>query len=77
MSKQDKPIGKIAPYTHPAAGWDALRYVAQGMLRERVPPAGIGALLAQNQPDGFDCPDRYSTRLNSSHAELSRMPSCA
>ena len=56
MSKQDKPIGKIAPYTHAAAGWDALRYVAQGMLRERVPPAGIGALLAQNQPDGFDCP---------------------
>ncbi|WP_245714425.1 FdhF/YdeP family oxidoreductase [Janthinobacterium psychrotolerans] len=30
--------------------------MAQGMLRERVPPAGIGALLAQNQPDGFDCP---------------------
>ena len=56
MSKQDQAIGKIAPYTHAAAGWDALRYVAQGMLRERVPPAGIGALLAQNQPDGFDCP---------------------
>ena len=71
MSKQSKPSGKIAPYTHAAAGWDALRYVAQGMLRERVPPAGYGALLAQNQPDGFDCPGcAWPDRAHSSTFEF-------
>ena len=71
MSSQTKPGGKIAPYTHAAAGWDALRHVAQGMLRERVPPAGYGALLKQNQPDGFDCPGcAWPDRAHSSTFEF-------
>jgi len=54
--KPDTPAGKISPYTHPAAGWDALRYVALNLVRERVSPGKYGTLLKQNQHDGFDCP---------------------
>ena len=46
----------ITPYTRPAAGWDALKHVAISLHHERVAPANLKALLAQNQPDGFDCP---------------------
>jgi anaerobic selenocysteine-containing dehydrogenase len=46
----------ITPYTKPAAGWDALKHVAISLRQERVAPANLKALLAQNQPDGFDCP---------------------
>src|ERR1700761_9218625 len=34
---------RIEPYTHPAAGWGALKYVAINLLKE-------------NPADGFDCP---------------------
>ena len=46
----------IQPYDHPAAGWGALKQVAVTLLRERVDPAKLKMLLAQNQPEGFDCP---------------------
>ena len=39
-----------------AAGWGALKNVAIALIRERVPAKGAMTLLAQNQPDGFDCP---------------------
>ncbi|MCS0633560.1 FdhF/YdeP family oxidoreductase [Telluria mixta] len=48
--------GRIAPYHNPAGGWGALKYVALNLVRERVGRNSIGTLLAQNQPDGFDCP---------------------
>jgi molybdopterin-dependent oxidoreductase alpha subunit len=48
--------GRIAPYPNPAGGWGALKYVALNLVRERVGRNSIGTLLAQNQPDGFDCP---------------------
>ncbi len=48
--------GHIAPYPHAAAGWGALKYVALNLLKEKVEPGKLKALLAQNQPDGFDCP---------------------
>ncbi len=48
--------GRIAPYSNPAGGWGALKYVALNLVRERVGRNSIGTLLAQNQPDGFDCP---------------------
>ena len=47
---------KIEQYNHPAGGWGALKYVALHLLKERVPGGGVRTLLAQNQPDGFDCP---------------------
>ena len=47
---------KIEEYKHPAAGWGALKHVAVHLLKERVPGKGARTLLAQNQPDGFDCP---------------------
>ena len=54
MKDQDAP--HITPYTKPAAGWDALKHVAISLRQERVAPENLKALLAQNQPDGFDCP---------------------
>jgi molybdopterin-dependent oxidoreductase alpha subunit len=54
MKDQDAP--HITPYTKPAAGWDALKHVAISLRQERVAPGNLKALLAQNQPDGFDCP---------------------
>ena len=48
--------GRIAPYHNAAGGWGALKYVALNLVRERVGRNSIGTLLAQNQPDGFDCP---------------------
>jgi molybdopterin-dependent oxidoreductase alpha subunit len=51
-----KPAGHIEPYTHPAAGWGALKQVAINLVRERVAGGNYKTLLKQNQPDGFDCP---------------------
>jgi molybdopterin-dependent oxidoreductase alpha subunit len=51
-----KPEGHITPYTHPAAGWGALKQVAINLVRERVAGGNYKTLLKQNQPDGFDCP---------------------
>jgi molybdopterin-dependent oxidoreductase alpha subunit len=55
MSKQ-KPLARIEPYRHPAAGWGALKYVAVNLFKEKVAGGNYRALLKQNQPDGFDCP---------------------
>ncbi|MQA39163.1 FdhF/YdeP family oxidoreductase [Rugamonas aquatica] len=54
--KPPAPAGKIEPYTHPAAGWGALKYVALNLFKERVSGVNYKSLFAQNQPDGFDCP---------------------
>ncbi|MCY0386133.1 FdhF/YdeP family oxidoreductase [Robbsia sp. Bb-Pol-6] len=54
--KKAQPEGRIAPYTHPAAGWGALKYVALHLVREKVAGNNYRTLLRQNQPDGFDCP---------------------
>ncbi|MFM0153233.1 MULTISPECIES: FdhF/YdeP family oxidoreductase [Paraburkholderia] len=51
-----KPEARIEPYTHPAAGWGALKYVALNLLKEKVTGGDYRMLLKQNQPDGFDCP---------------------
>ena len=51
-----KPEARIQPYTHPAAGWGALKYVAINLVKEKVAAGNYRTLLAQNQPDGFDCP---------------------
>jgi molybdopterin-dependent oxidoreductase alpha subunit len=51
-----KPEARIEPYTHPAAGWGALKYVALNLLKEKVAGGNYKTLLAQNQPNGFDCP---------------------
>ena len=55
-TKHTEAAGRIEPYTHPAAGWGALKYVALNLWRERVAAGKYGTLFAQNQPDGFDCP---------------------
>lgn len=46
----------IKPYHHPAAGWGALKQVAAQLALQKIPVKGVMTLLAQNQPDGFDCP---------------------
>lgn len=51
-----KPEARIEPYTHPAAGWGALKYVALNLLKEKVTGGDYRMLFKQNQPDGFDCP---------------------
>ncbi|HJU98933.1 MAG TPA: FdhF/YdeP family oxidoreductase, partial [Burkholderiaceae bacterium] len=48
--------GRIEPYAHAAAGWGALKQVAINLVREKVSGGNYRSLLAQNQPDGFDCP---------------------
>ncbi|MFL6705659.1 MAG: CbbBc protein, partial [Paraburkholderia graminis] len=47
---------RIEPYTHPAAGWGALKYVAINLIKEKVTGGNYRTLLKQNQPNGFDCP---------------------
>ncbi len=49
----DKLIEGVKGYTGAAGGWGALRAVA---LAVRNQMADARALLAVNQPDGFDCP---------------------
>src|ERR1700710_2616719 len=51
-----KPEPRIEPYTHPAAGWGALKYVSLNLLKEKVSGGNYRTLFGQNQPDGFDCP---------------------
>ena len=51
-----KTTGHIAPYTHAAAGWGALKYVVINLIKERVSGGKYRTLFAQNQADGFDCP---------------------
>jgi len=47
---------KIEKYDNPAGGWGALKYVAINIFKEKVIGKSVRMLLAQNQPDGFDCP---------------------
>ncbi|WP_323121121.1 FdhF/YdeP family oxidoreductase [Burkholderia alba] len=54
--KKKASAARIEPYTHPAAGWGALKYVAINLIKEKVSGGNYRALLRQNQPDGFDCP---------------------
>ncbi|WP_423195649.1 MULTISPECIES: FdhF/YdeP family oxidoreductase [unclassified Cupriavidus] len=56
MSKPNPEEGYVAPYTHPAAGWGALKYVAINLVKEKVAGGKYVTLFRQNQPDGFDCP---------------------
>jgi molybdopterin-dependent oxidoreductase alpha subunit len=51
-----KSEGRVAPYTHAAAGWGALKYVAINLFKEKVSGTNYKTLFAQNQADGFDCP---------------------
>ncbi|HEY8886991.1 MAG TPA: FdhF/YdeP family oxidoreductase [Gallionella sp.] len=55
MSKP-KSEGRIEPYTHAAAGWGALKYVAINLFKEKVSAGNYRTLFEQNQPNGFDCP---------------------
>jgi molybdopterin-dependent oxidoreductase alpha subunit len=48
--------GQVKPYTHAAAGWGALKFVALNLLKERVQGSNYKMLFGQNQPGGFDCP---------------------
>ncbi|RJF91912.1 FdhF/YdeP family oxidoreductase [Noviherbaspirillum saxi] len=48
--------GHVAPYTRPAAGWGALKYVAINLIKEKVAAGKCKLLFKQNQADGFDCP---------------------
>jgi molybdopterin-dependent oxidoreductase alpha subunit len=54
IMKKTEP--RIEPYTHPAAGWGALKYVALNLLKEKVAGGNYRTLFGQNQPHGFDCP---------------------
>ncbi|WP_011300213.1 FdhF/YdeP family oxidoreductase [Cupriavidus necator] len=56
MSSPKPEKGHIAPYTHPAAGWGALKYVAINLVKEQVAGGKYKMLFKQNQADGFDCP---------------------
>ncbi len=56
VSHPSKPAASEPPRKSAAAGWGALKNVAIALIRERVPGKGALTLLAQNQPDGFDCP---------------------
>ena len=67
----NKPQGHIAPYTHAAAGWGALKQVALNLVREKVNGGNFKTLLKQNQPDGFDCPGcAWPDRENASTFEF-------
>lgn len=54
MSRK-RPEG-IRDYDSPAGGWGALQAVAVALKREQIAVLGTRTLLANNQPDGFDCP---------------------
>ena len=52
--------------------------VLTGMLSNDGGQGGLGGIMAKFQQAGLgDAVDRKSTRLNSSHLDLSRMPSSA
>ena len=52
----DKDLTGVKPYAGPAAGWGALKAVAQAIRSQMGASANARALLEMNQPDGFDCP---------------------
>jgi len=52
----DKTPDGISPYSGPAAGWGALKAVANAIRTQMGASSGTRALLQMNQPDGFDCP---------------------
>ncbi|AOK07789.1 FdhF/YdeP family oxidoreductase [Burkholderia sp. AU28942] len=54
--KKKSAAARIEPYTHPAAGWGALKAVTINLIKEKVAGGNYRTLLRQNQPDGFDCP---------------------
>jgi molybdopterin-dependent oxidoreductase alpha subunit len=54
--KKKTATARIEPYTHPAAGWGALKAVTINLIKEKVAGGNYRTLLRQNQPDGFDCP---------------------
>ncbi len=63
--------GSVAPYTHAAAGWGAIKQVTISLVRERVPPGSLRTLFKQNQPHGFDCPGcAWLDRLHTSTFEF-------
>ena len=55
MTRSSKAKG-IKPYRPPAGGWGALKAVAGALADQETVADGGKALLAANQPDGFDCP---------------------
>jgi molybdopterin-dependent oxidoreductase alpha subunit len=44
------------PNDAPAGGWGALQATAKALREQSIVMRGSKALLAMNQPDGFDCP---------------------
>jgi molybdopterin-dependent oxidoreductase alpha subunit len=69
--EKQKQEGRIEPYTHPAAGWGALKYVAINLIKEKVSGGNYRTLFRQNQPDGFDCPGcAWPDRENASTFEF-------
>ncbi len=56
IMKKKSATARIEPYTHPAAGWGALKAVTINLIKEKVAGGNYRTLLRQNQPDGFDCP---------------------
>lgn len=56
MSFPTPEKGHVARYTHPAAGWGALKHAAINLIKEKVDGGKYKMLFKQNQPDGFDCP---------------------
>src|SRR6266478_3955582 len=60
-SRDDAPampgeLPQFEPYESPADGWGALQATAKALREQSVVLKGGNALLAMNQPDGFDCP---------------------
>ena len=47
---------RFHPYTHPAAGWGALKAVTSFWLDSKQPFKNLHALLKTNKNGGFDCP---------------------
>lgn len=47
---------RFKPYTHPAAGWGALKAVTEFWLDSKQPFKNLYALLKTNKNGGFDCP---------------------
>ncbi|WP_136069285.1 FdhF/YdeP family oxidoreductase [Modicisalibacter radicis] len=47
---------RIEAYAGPAGGWGAMKSVGRHLRRSGAPLEGVRALLAANQPQGFDCP---------------------
>ena len=52
----EPPDVVFEPYASPAGGWGALHATAKALREQSIVLKGSKALLAMNQPDGFDCP---------------------